>query len=270
LEYGDKYYTEILETRKDLWIKFYNDGVPLFNDKKYSEAVTFFELALLIDPENIDGFKERGLCYVMMSTLEKDSIKAKELEDKALSDFDYIIARDPEGKELPIRINKASIFYRNGQYDKAEPVYLEILKFDPQNIDAISKLALIYQNAGESEKAIEMYDKVTKTNPNNPDLWFNMGILYFQMGNFAKAQESFDKVLDMNPNDVETMMNLVSSFWKAEMYKEAIPYLERVVAIEPMNVLAWQFLSVAYAKNGETTKANEAFKKYKELGGTIK
>lgn len=265
LENSDKYMNDIADYREELWVTFYNDGVPLFNEKKYAEALAKFELAVLVDSENPEGYKERGMCYLQLSQLSEDSVKAMEYHQKAAADFDFVIANDPEGKEINIRLNKANMYYQDKDFAKAIPAYQEVMKVDPSNVTAVSKLAFIYQEQGESGKSVEMYNKILQTKGDDPDLLFNLGILYFQMNEFAKAKDAFDRVLKINPDDVETIMNLVSSLWKAQMEKESIPYLERVVVLQPDNKMAWQFLFVAYTKAEEMTKAKEAYDKYKAL-----
>ncbi|NQS97241.1 MAG: tetratricopeptide repeat protein [candidate division Zixibacteria bacterium] len=269
LKISDRFYSEIYDEREELWVKFYNEGVPFFNDQKYEKALDYFEKAVIVDPTNIEGYKERGMCYLQLSNEAEDPEQKAELIENAIADYKHFISMDTEAEDLAVRINLANIYFQNNRFDEAVPAYKAMLDLEPDNITAISQLALIYQEQGDSEKAIEMYEKVLKTKSDKPNLWFNLGVLYFQMDEFDKAKASFDKVLEINPDDVETLMNLVSSLWKAEMYKEAIPYLERVVELEPDNISAWYHLFTVYANIGETEKAKEAFKKYKELGGTI-
>jgi len=269
LKYGDKFVNEILDIRDELWVKFYNDGVPIFNEQKYEQSLEFFEKAVMIDPTRIDGFRERGNCYLQLAQTESDSMKKADLLQKAAADFDKVIANDPKGEELIVRINKANMYYKMGNYNKAIPAYQDVLKFDPENLGAISQLAMIYQEQGEEEKAVEMYNKVLKTKASDPDLWFNLGILYFNMGKFTEARSAFDQVLKINPNDLETLMNLVSALWNAQMQAEAIPYLEHIVQIDPQYTEAWKFLWAAYGKMAEREgitdkERNEYIKKVKD------
>jgi tetratricopeptide (TPR) repeat protein len=254
LDNGDKFYNQIFDTRDSLWIKFFNLGVPLFNERKYEEALPYFEKAVIIDPENSDGYNERGMCYLQVGEKEK-----------AAEDFKTVIKFDEKGENITVRLNLASIYFKNKDYDSATPLYSEVLKFQPDNVLAISKLALIYQEKGDSEKAIQLYEKVIDTKKDDPDLWFNLGILYFQMDRFDEAIKSFNKVVEINPDDVESLMNLVNSLWKAEMFKEAVPYLEKVVEIQPDYADAWRFLSVAYVKAGQVKEGKKALEKFKEL-----
>ncbi len=279
LEYGDKYINDILDVREELWVKFYNEGVPLHNEQKFAQALPLFETAVMIDPENIDGYRERGNCYLQLANAEKDSVKKTELLGKAEADLNEVIANDPEGKELVVRINLANMYYKMGDFDKAVPAYEAVLKYEGENIGAISQLALIFQERGEDQKAVDMYTKVLKTKSEDPDLWFNLGILYFNMGKFVEARAAFDNVLRVNPDDLETLMNLINALWSAQLQTETIPYLEHVVQLDPTSTEAWRFLVAAYgniAKNEKlsdkerqesTKKANQAYEKYKALTG---
>lgn len=256
LEITDKYYNQIFDTRDSLWVRFFNQGVPLFNEKKYDEALKYFDKAVIVDSENPEGYRERGVCYLQMGE-----------KDEAVKDFNTVIKADKEVKDLVTRINLALIYFQADDYEKASPLYEEVLKHDPENIMAISKLALIYQQQEKSEMAIKLYEKVTRTKKDDPDLWFNLGILYFQMGRYEEAFKSFNNVVDLNPDDVESLMNLVNSLWKVELCTEAIPYLERIVKLEPDNDSAWQFLVVAYTKAGRVKEGKAALDKYKTLKG---
>ena len=268
LDYGDNFYDDIYENREKLWIDFFNAGVPFFNDKNYLEALKNFNMAIVVDPDNIDTYKHRSMCFIQLALTEEDPDAKAELKNRALADFETVIKNDPEGREISVRINKANLYYQDHDYEKAEPAYEAVLAIEPENIIAVSKLALIYQEEGRSEDAVAMYNKILTTKGDDPDLWFNLGILYFQMERFTEAKEAFNKVLGITPDDIETLMNLISALWKAELYQEAIPYLENVTKIDPERKDAWQFLFVAYTKADEIEKANAAFKKYKELDGS--
>ncbi len=265
LDVSDKYYNDIYADREQLWVDFFNAGVPYFNDNNYEEALKNFNMAVVVDPDNIDTYKHRGMCFIQLAQGEEDPEAKAALKLKAIADFDIIIENDPEGREVSVRVNKANVYYQDRDYEKAEPAYDAVLAVEPDNIIAVSKLALIYQEQGRSEDAVAMYNKILTTKGDDPDLWFNLGILYFQMERFTEAKDAFNKVLGITPDDVETLMNLISALWKAELFEEAIPYLENVTKIDPDRKDAWQFLFVAYTKTEEITKANAAFKKFKEL-----
>jgi len=271
MELSNKFVNEILDTREDLWIKFFNDGVPLFNDGDYKGAFEKFNTAVIIDPYNEAGLKQRALCYVRLNDYEN---AVKDLENYLVLEKEYELEKD-----ISVRVTLANIYFMNQRNDDALKMYEEALELDPENVAVITKLGTIYQQNDEIDKAMKMYDSALQKNPGNSDLWFNMGILYFNLENFDKAIESFNKVIELNPGDIESMMNLVNSLWKEELYAQAIPYLEQVLQLDPENVDAWSFLNVAYVKESQNEdldeatrkeyieKAQKAFDKYKEFSG---
>ena len=305
LAVDDKFLDKILDTREEFWVEFYNAGVPLFNQREYEKALAKFNLAVIIDPTNMQGYRQRGMCYMQMDDFESAILDfRKYLELEALENVP---------KDLAVRVDLGNIYYikynhsreelqaardkiaagetvnesqlqdlkksQNEFFDKTVNFYKESLLIDPENVPIISRIGLMYQEMGDADKAVEMYNQALLKNPTNSDLYFNMGILYFHMDKFDKAIESFNKVVEMNPNDVESIMNLVNSLWKVEMFGQTIPYLERVVALDAKHLQAWSLLSVAYVKEAtkegisETLKkeylqkAQRANNKYKELSG---
>ena len=268
----DKYYDKISDIRDELYRRFFNEGVEPFNNGDFQTSSEKFSLVIIIDPENMPAYKQRGLCYLQMSKYEE-----------ALADFKRVIelegVLEVKEKDVDLRKNIANIYYKLERLDEAMIGYEEALVLDPKDTHIISRLAMMYQEKGNSKEAIEMYDRALAESPEKTDLWFNRGILFFNMENYEEAVKSFNKVIELNPQDAESLMNLVNSLWMAGLFGQAIPYLEKAVAIEPDNVQAWQFLSVACIKESaredidDSTKAalikrgTEAIKKYKELKG---
>ena len=291
----DKYYDEIIDIRDELWIKFFNDAVEPFNQGEYQKALELFDMAVVIDPERIDGWKQRGLCCLQMAAQSTDTAKTA-LFEKAVSDFKQVIAMDTENEQLDIRLNLAMVYTELNDHQNAIPALQEVLEFDPENAEALSKLALIYHMEGKSEKAIEQYEKALKKQPDNSDLLFNLGGLYFKIGEDAKASidemegtgeqtesmevlrekkdkyydlavNSFKKAAEFTGEDTEVLWNLVNSLWRIERFAETIPPLEKLSELEPENPEVWRFLSIAYTKNGEFKKGKNALQRFKGLSG---
>ncbi|MBC8204251.1 tetratricopeptide repeat protein [bacterium] len=302
-KYKDKYLVEIAEIRDELWIQFFNAAVQPFNEGDFPNAINKFSLAVTVDPQKIDGWNQRGKSYLQLAiTADSDSVKQAAFKS-AIENFKKVIELDPKNEYLDARINLALVYYELEDYDNAVPALQTILKSDPENADAISKLALIYQLKGQSEKAIAEYNKALKIKPDSPNLLFNLGVLYFQMGEdiqksvaeiealkaenkagqeqlnkleslqkkkedlYSKAINSFQKAAELAGDDVDALWNLVNSLWRIERYTQTIPHLEKITEFQPDDANAWQFLSIAYTKNGDFENGRAAFLKYKELSG---
>ena len=65
--------------------------------------------------------------------------------------------------------------HQNNNLIVAKNLYNKILKINPNYIDAINNLGLVFQGLGELQKAINCYEKAIKIDPNYIHSQFNLG-----------------------------------------------------------------------------------------------
>ncbi len=73
--------------------------------------------------------------------------------------------------------------------------YQELLKQNPNNMDALVALANLYLEQGQLEKAIPALEKIVTIQPNNLDWQFNLAKLYELSDQTDKAEKIYDKML---------------------------------------------------------------------------
>ncbi|ABN06690.1 Tetratricopeptide TPR_2 repeat protein [Methanocorpusculum labreanum Z] len=131
-----------MNTDKELFRK----GLVLFAARDFSGAAGCFTDALLENPENVNYYYYRGVCY-------QETGAAGE----AISDYTSALSRSPSA--YPIRYNRADLFLQAGDLEKARKDFEEILsdagKDDP-HWSALAYLGrgLIRLEEGEIEEAI--------------------------------------------------------------------------------------------------------------------
>ena len=69
----------------------------------------------------------------------------------------------------------------------------DILKRDPENLDAITKLANLYFGMNNYNNAIKYYEKAAELAPNNPSYYNNLGLSYHYLG---RSQEGLKLIAD--------------------------------------------------------------------------
>ncbi len=106
-----------------------------------------------------------------------------------------------------VKINSYSIQARSGlmlsymanlDWDNAKTIGMHILKIDPRNYYALSRLAYVNYNIGKYSIAIKYYNEVLKYYPDDLDMLSGLGWSYSKMGNKKKAKSLFEKVLTYN------------------------------------------------------------------------
>ncbi|MBC7426535.1 MAG: tetratricopeptide repeat protein [Bacteroidia bacterium] len=82
---------------------------------------------------------------------------------------------------------------------------LEVVKKDPDNIEANYLLAINAERTGQNEKAIERYKKLISLQPQNPEYLQAISELYKKMGKTKEADDYNKRFLEIN----KTKINLI-------------------------------------------------------------
>ena len=70
-------------------------------------------------------------------------------------------------------IHYAITAHKEGKYDEAERLYLEILKSEPKNIDANHNLGVLKVSRNQSAEAISLFKTAIEVNPNIVQFWIS-------------------------------------------------------------------------------------------------
>ncbi len=185
-------------------------------------------------------------------------------------------------EDQTIRLNIASELGRRRQYDSALSYLEEILKLNPNHLEALTSKAgllvsqqnwpavsetcervfridknsarcslntgLVAQQQGQMEAAREHFDRAYK---NNPRLWqalFHQGNLALETGRFSDAARTFKSVLEQNPS-APVFNNLGSAYARMGEMEKAIAAFQTAVRIDPSFEMAGHNLTVALSES---------------------
>jgi tetratricopeptide (TPR) repeat protein len=86
--------------------------------------------------------------------------------------------------------------------------YREILKKDPNNLQALIGLGNLYFDMGQDLLAIEHYNKALGIDPRNVNVRTDMAVCYRRSGNPDRAIEELKKAISMDPRHAQSRYNL--------------------------------------------------------------
>ena len=98
--------------------------------------------------------------------------------------------------------------HRQNSFQEAKDLYNEVLKINPENLDANNNLGIIYQILGETEKAIKFYNKAIEIKPNFADSHHNLKLIYFKIGDFENSYKHHVKFLEIKSSSIKTNSDL--------------------------------------------------------------
>ena len=184
--------------------------------------------------------------------------------------------------------NLAIQYHQKNNLNEAKKIYLQILKINPNHVNAHNNLGAAYKQLGEIEKAKSCFEKVIQLNPNDVDGHNNLGLLLFELKEIQKAKSFFEKTIQLNPNYVEAHNNLGTIFNELKEFQKAKDCYERAIQLNPNYAMALYNLGIIFKQFGLSQKAIGYFEKaieinpnyaaaynglgiiFKELGNNIK
>ena len=126
-----------------------------------SEAISLFEKAIILNPENDDFRVGLGSCYVFGKGRNGDPQQTM----KGIQELLAVVRKDSTNMKAQMVLGAGG--YISGQYDKAVSRLSKVVEAEPDNLEAIAFLADAYAASGKNPEAIKWY-KVSKRLANNP------------------------------------------------------------------------------------------------------
>jgi tetratricopeptide (TPR) repeat protein len=181
--------------------------------------------------------------------------------------------------------NKANQFFKDGKFRRAITEYEEVLKNNPQLVEANRFLGESYKslykpgvetpdNTDVATKALESFTKAYEAEPTNKEIIFSLGDMYDKLKNFNEAEKYFLKILELEPTNMSNYY-VVAEFYKryageneALRGKAESMYLRRI-ELDPENPQGYAYMA-NYFENLTPTpevfdQANEFWKKRIDL-----
>lgn len=191
-----------------------------------------------------------------------------EYATKAIEEYRQAIENDPSSEYLNASL--AELYAKTGRIRDAVLEAQEIIKRDPDNLEAHKLLGRIYlrslgdlQPGTQSREvltlAIEQYEAMTRIQPKNADNHLLLGRLYFLNKDLIKAENEFKTAVSLDPSSEEAVTNLAYLYneegdnKKASEVLSAVPEGRRSAKI-------YVALGSTYEQQKEYKKAIAAFR----------
>jgi len=167
--------------------EYYNEGLSLYNQKKYDDAILKFEQVLQLDP-NHKEVKE----YLVNALQDRGAQLSDQGRHSAgIIYFDRAIAIDPnDGTSWSI---KGFVLNKQGKYTDAIICFDKAIELDPKVQFNWAKKGESFYNLGKYSEAIISFDKAISLNPNDAYTWHYKGLALEKLGRYTEAQECFEK-----------------------------------------------------------------------------
>lgn len=253
-----------------------NEGVNAYRDKKYEEALMYFNKSREINSKYLN-YTDTLAIYNSALAAEKTG-KSKE----AIDDLNQLTAMNYGGAKMYSLL--ATLQLESKDTTAALTTINSGRQKYPEDNNLVIQGLNIYLQSGRDKEAYEQLDAAIQKDPGNANLYYAKGVLSDKMGKTEEAATLYKKSIELKPDYFEANYNLGAMYFNqgAELvnkannlpvskqaeydaakkkyeakFREAKPYLEKAYQLNPKDEATMQSLYQLYGRLNETAKAQE-------------
>jgi tetratricopeptide (TPR) repeat protein len=269
-------------------------GIELINQKKYSEAQSFFESAVRKNKKDAEGHYYLSLSLMLQQKFDDAEDEVNEAIDVNDNIARYHLLR---GQILGQKAMTANMFSQGLLAPKIKNAFLRASELDPSNIEARQALYNYYVLApgimgGSEEKAFEQamavvkldafrgylmcanyYGRVKKdtveaekqikkaiaADPERGSGYKQLGYLYMNWKRFDDARVQMQKYIETEPKNPDSYDSYADVLKAEEKYDQAIEKYHYALSIDKKFGASIFSLAECYELKGQKQKAKETF-----------
>ncbi|AGT45213.1 tetratricopeptide repeat protein [Treponema pedis] len=203
------------------------DGISLYNNKKYDEALVFF-LSVSTEDKNIKTELDYyiGLIYSRLVQYEH-----------ALEYLEQVVTANTDiAKVYQCRLILAFIYANTERTRLAEFELSKLIQGGYESAQVFSSMAYVSYEHNEVQKAIDYYEKALETDSENSTALNGLGyILAETERDLTRALVLCKKASERQPDNPAYLDSMAFIYHKMELPKEAASYIKRAKEQLPEN-----------------------------------
>jgi protein O-GlcNAc transferase len=132
--------------------------------------------------------------------------------------------------------------HQAGKFERAEALYLEILRQDPGNVDAIHLLGVLAHQGKQDESSVTLIKAAISKRPDAAIFHYNLADALCALERDDEAIAEYTRAVEIEPKYVQALSNLGNLLNNKHRFAEAEPYCRRATEIDPTGAVAWNNL----------------------------
>ena len=162
-------------------------------------------------------------------------------------------------KEKPGALKMSFVFEKKSTADlgKSKATATVTPKVLPNELQDVAIVARKNLEQGKYKTAEKQYQTVLASDPNNLDALSNLGIVYFRSGKTRSAESTLKKALAIAPNDDFVLTTLGIVHYRQSKFDEALKELRKAIEINPNSATAHNYLGITASQKGRQQEAEK-------------
>lgn len=160
---------------------------------------------------------------------------------------------------------QAHQLHQQGNLQEAETLYHQLLEENPDQIDVLHALAILYAQSEKYDDALTTLDKAIKIDNALPALYNSKGNIFLRLNKPEAATHEYQKAIECDDQYAAAFNNLGNAYNAQNQLDKAKEQYEKAIALNEHYSDAHYNLGILMAKLGESDKAITYLKKALEL-----
>jgi tetratricopeptide (TPR) repeat protein len=264
-------------------------GSGFLDTGKHNEAISYFNKAIEINPENSEAYEFRGMAKYMLLevddamqdvttaiSLDNNNHKAlssranlfaiKQEFDKAIADLENASAVVPEN--LYYLINLAQLYLVKKNFERALSLTNIVLNQMPTDYDALFFKAIAHCDLKQYQQAIECYLLMQNHYSPNADISNGLGFCQIYTGELTEAKKNFNAAIKYAEGFAYPWNNLGYVYYLEKDYQEALKLINNSIRLDASNSWAFKNRALVYLATNDKERAYVDLLHARELGYT--
>ncbi len=140
--------------------------------------------------------------------------------------------------------------------------FLESVKRNVWNLEAVNALAVGLAAAGEPGMAAARLEQVVKIDPRDPQTWNNLGNCRRELGEYPEAIAAYQRAIELAPAFADPWNGLGALEVARDDPRAALPYLDRALSLNPEAHEVRLNRAIAFEMAGERSAAIASYEDF--------
>ena len=254
-------YTLLLKLHPKCYAAYVDMGNMLVLDKKFDDALPYYNKAVKMNDSDINLFNSRGMCYYYADKFEL-----------AIKDFRRVIKLDPNNYIAYNNIGSAT--YNNQNIAEASVVDLKLAEAQfNKSLELKPDFELANRNRGivryHLDKIDEAYNDLlyaTQLDPNDESAQYYLGKVLVKQKNYTIAIQFFDNAINLTNYKSEYYLDRGMCKLELENFKSARSDIYKSMQLTNERAYAYYQIARTYAAEGEKNNTYTYLREAKKAG----
>lgn len=164
-----------------------------------------------------------------------------------------------------VRMLLAELLTRKNDHDGAVAQYRAILEQKPDDAQALTAIAKLYQTTNKLSELASIADSMLEQKDSMAVGFYYQGWLKVQDSKLDEARELFEKALSIAPASIEPATAMVQTWLSQNQWQAAVKRLDAMLATQPTNATLYNLKAEAQIVGKDLAGAETSLKKATEI-----